>query len=341
MQAEKKKIIFLVIIIPILFSSVTTVTHCGLLTTLTVKQIRHNRTSSGSANYELKYILNIVLEFVNVTDTIMLILGVCRFFCQDNHEEVLKEMSHQGCCKLLFIVATSIIFSITMLVPPTLLSLWWKGFPPYNVHHSVGIATIAMDWIDFIYNLFARVAMIVATVSVREEWSKALKELNGNRKLEDVIDCYKKYGKRVIVIQNVFQAWFVAKWILYFTDILMFGTSALTQLTTGIEVDNDQFWFDSIHLLYDVVAFIIIYVCGSLMNQYHDNFYEELNEAKEEYIIKEKKFWIYYNTNLITKQSKYQFTPSLCGISVPMNNPGFAFTFIISLFAFIAKFLNG
>ena len=240
-----------------------------------MKQIgpKNTSTSTGPVEHELKYILNVVLEFVNNMGTMALTYGVCVFFYQNHrhhHGNLLKKLRNQGCCKVLFLVVMSIVLCIPMLLlPPIFLSLWWREISPYNAHRGIGIVTVAMDWIDFLNNLFTKVAMIVATFYVKEEWSsvqKELQNLDGDRKLYDLIHCYKRYGRRVSDVQNVFQAWFLAKWLLYFTGILMFGTSALTQLTHGTKSDNKfQVLFDYVHLLHNVMAFIIIYVCGSLM----------------------------------------------------------------------------
>ena len=133
-----------------------------------------------------------------------------------------------------------------------------------------------MEWIDFIYNWIARVAMIVATFSVKEVWSRAkveLKYISGDRKLKD-IDCYNKHGQQVIVIQNVFQAWFVAKWSLYLTDILIFGTSALTQLIIALKL--------TITINFGTILFTCFMLWPSSLstNQYHDKFYETMNKRK-------------------------------------------------------------
>ena len=85
-----------------------------------MKQITRNCTATESVDHELKYILTIILEFINVMDTTALTFGVCRFFRQDcrHHKgKVLKGIKNQG---WILIAVTSIILPTPMLVLPVL-----------------------------------------------------------------------------------------------------------------------------------------------------------------------------------------------------------------------------
>ena len=125
------------------------------------------------------------------------------------------------------------------------------------------------------------------------------------------------------------------KWLTYFTDIIVHSANAWIQFGSG-NTPNDVFYFNLTHLFYDIVAFTSIYACASIMNYYHDNFYNYLMMKQREYLKYDEEHWIDQDCEKIRK--KYRFVPSLCLIVIPIDNSGYTITILLSLFAFIFDF---
>lgn len=154
-----------------------------------------------------------------------------------------------------------------------------------------------------------------------------------------LIDHYKENGTQVASVQGIFKGWFVAKWIIFFLEISAFASTALKPLSDGIHTgDGHQIWYPFSHFLYDIVAFMVIYMCGNLMNHYHTKFYESLEANLQMNLCKDTDHWLMQDTTLIRKKTKYQFIPSLFGINIPMDSPGYAITILISVFAVVTQF---
>lgn len=272
-----------------------------------------------------------------------------------------------------FIVPITLVISIA---PPIILTIYVKNTAPYNIDEDLGLSGVIIEWISHFSIFIVRVPMILATLYVRSIWLVAITKMpkvDANEScviycepqfgaeegirlkscmtqtdthilkkyLNNLIDHYKVNGIQVASIQRIFQGWFVAKWIIFFFEISAFAATSLKPLSDGIHSSNgDQIWYPFTHFLYDIIAFIVIYSCGKLMNYYHAKFYESLEDNLQKHLYDSADFhhWLMQDMTLIRKRNKYQFIPSLFGIDIPMDSPGYAVTILISVFAVVTQF---
>ena len=384
----------------------------GLYNTFAVEHFKSSEAvhENSSIEYELSYILNILTQTLNFVDHLVLLYGICKFYCHEhkkrNLETVRDIIRHSlSCSKLsddfwsiywvLFVLSMILVQFVASFHPLVLLiyfTVHSNDIAPYNEKYNLGSwagrlshASITIEGLSHFYNFVARTAMIVATLLVRAKWNKEkeaatllvraawnkekeaatlpvraepneeTEELNKDLTntghdsvkpiFEELIKKYKTAGELAASIQWIFQSWFVVKWIIYFTDISVHGTVAIKQLSSGTKAtENDQLWFVFSHLIYDLTAFITIYTCGTLMNDYHAKFRTELENKQEELLStcksESESLWINQYGNLIRSNPDYQFIPSFCGIDVPLDNPGYTLTVLVALFSFIANFIS-
>ena len=146
---------------------------------------------------------------------------------------------------------------------------------------------------------------------------------------------YEKIGKQVSAVQTIFEGWFVAHWVTYIFRITMDTTNIVKSVTTNNYVnENVQIRFIVIHWFYDFFNLMLTYICGQLMNYYHKKYHEELKKSQKALLSGQKGFLLQY-VNLIPKRHGYQFLPSFCGFSIPLDNLGYLLTILMALLALI------
>ena len=250
-------------------------------------------------------------------------------------------------CSRIYLVIVYIIlilaglFQIAIsIAPPTFLIVWRNvTITSYEYSHILGDINAALSFLSHVFNFIIRVAMIVVTITIRILWDRWHPTT-----VVEFYDEYKKIGKFVAALQSIFQEWFVLKWIAYFLNIIGDITLAIKVLF-HVPVESDSllssqhvFIFVTLHLVYDFVAFTTIFICGTLMNTYHRKYYRKsekaiwkaCNEGKRDEGIR----------NMVAESSKYKFTPSMCGLTVPLNNAGYIITFALAIVGFITSILT-
>ena len=78
------------------------------------------------------------------------------------------------------------------------------------------------------------------------------------------------------------------------------------------------------------------------MNSYHEDYHEMLKQKQKEILSQSpnESVCIMQMANLIPKNPKYQFIPSLCGLSIPLNITGHTLTITLALLAFILSLIS-
>ena len=292
-ESCKKWQFWLIALCTAIFGVLSSTIQFILLTVLTTQYYNNERDLHGndSIGYELSYSMNALAQLANVLDSVVLTYGIFCFFKENELKISCATMMYGTKGKNIFIIVTCILLFVVQLLvsilPPVVLSVCVKETVPYSSTTNVVLAgfSISMEWCTHIYNLLVRLAMIFTTLHVRGTWLEArtdedIEMTNFDKEsFNKLIKHYKKIGMKVQSIQGIFQAWFVAKWILYFVEISAYATSALKPLSSGVRIGTSKaLWFSFSHLLYDIFVFVTIYVCGSLMNYYHAKFYETLEE---------------------------------------------------------------
>lgn len=317
---------------------------------------QHKSSSQNSPiTYELSYIFNILSQILNMFEITVFLFGVIRFLYKDYDYEISKERKifrTLKCYKVCLGLIGLIVLFIISFFPPAFLShpKSWNNTAPYFANATIGQGSVGTEWMSHLYTYITRCLMICATLYVRTEWlntAEKIKEITkdatrniSKSKFQILIRKYKHTGNIVSAYQEIFQAWFVVKWMTYFIEISAYSTTSLKKLSSDTSAGvNEAFWFAVIHLLYDISAFLTIYSCGSLMNYYHNIFYKQMEEEQEKYLAQTHHWPMQYAT-IIRRQQNYQFTPSICGIDIPMDNPGYTLTLLLSLFAFVANFFG-
>ena len=201
--------------------------------------------------------------------------------------------------------AISLCVSIA-LVPPMLLTASMhnnKTIHPYTDgegDQTIAKASLSLHWLSHAYNCITQLAMLTATLIVMGYWLEMREKLAETKvslpdKVEKqdyteyaietfckLVEEYHTIGDSVAEIQEIFQAWFVIKWIVYFIDITIHSTYIVQNITDRLSLVDDilPFTFILLHLVYDFISFITIYVFGALMNSYHKEYHTDLKKNK-------------------------------------------------------------
>ena len=353
-----------------------------ILVKIHYKNIENETNQNTSAKHEVSYILTIFVQFLNVVDHILITYGVYRFlyatYCSNQiTESFCKGLWVKECCKLIALKCSppnserqdkchflnfinSLLYWMGILItfcitfpPPILLIVSIDNFPPYNESKNIGKASMVMHILSHCFNCCAQLAMITATIMVRGKWLQQKQRDNDidmslDRFIKKYIDDYNESGKFIAQIQEIFESWFVIKWIIYFVDITVHCTRIVKALSEGEDLSELQYIFVLIHLLYDLIAFITIYSCGALMNSYHKDYYTHLEEEQQTFFTANALDNVSLNsllkvmkcTKIVPLNPKYNFTPSFCGVDIPMDNSGYTLTVLLALFAFIFTFVT-
>lgn len=160
-----------------------------------------------------------------------------------------------------------------------------------------------------------------------------------------LIENYNKLGKLIVPLYAIFQHWFVMQWVVYFIKIIDDFSVALHALISEDykhQGPRNKLVFVLTHLIFDLILFLIPYFCASLINQYHDQYHERLKIVQNRLFSKQQRNWpwMLQNTQLIPQNTKYVFVPSFCGLSIPLNSPGYNLSIILALFAFIISIMT-
>ena len=141
-------------------------------------------------------------------------------------------------------------------------------------------------------------------------------------------------------IQRVFQEWFVIKWIVYFVDITVDSIIAIRSLFgSNVQSEQHTIIYIIVHLSYNFVAFLTLYICGGLMNSFHERYCKKV-EKKIRSTGCEEDSWKKQCALSKLRKRKYKFIPSLCGFSIPLDSSGYTLSLLLALVAFIANFVS-
>ena len=176
------------------------------------------------------------------------------------------------------------------------------------------------------------------TAVVVQKWSSEQENLKKIIDFEKLIEKYKSTGKVMSALSNIFREWFICQWIIFSIGIAGMGTLFLNSILNEEYKDEPhRLWYISSHLLFEIIAFMIPFFLGIFR---HEKYYEQLKEQQEE-ILKNTDEKIFMYANLIPKNPKFEFIPSLFVLQIPLDSAGYMLTFLIAIkfFSFIATFL--
>ena len=241
-----------------------------------------------------------------------------------------------------------ILYGIALITAPILLSASFKDFVLWfddDLSKEKITARIygGFAWVQHFNNGALRVVMIVVACAVVVQWSSSHEEkIKGSADIKSLGANYKKVGKTTSALNVIFQGWFIMQWIILFIAVTGKGTLLLKALIKEEYTnEKDRFIYIAVHVAFDILSFLVPYSLGLVINWQHGAYYEEIKERQEE-ILSEKedesvKMMMY--TDLIPKNPNFDFLPSLCGFSIPLDSAGYILTIVLALLAFISTFL--
>ncbi len=343
----------------------------GCLATLTITYINSTLTpgNNGLLDSQLLAVGNLLAQTCRALQFAALIYGVSKFskiLSSLSGLKVLKdargkfftfekccEKEHNPCTVHTFILLGILILYLAVTVPPpVLLTRWftefsqWHGDENDQQRSSVGYTILA--WFHHISDLIIRFAMGAVTRIIMIAWSSEGEKIKNIGKSNDtkqekfskIVTSYKSTGRMASALQDIFQEWFVMSWVVYFIGITGNITLVMKALFKGLfRTSKHRSWFYFAHLINDFAAFLIPYICGGLMNHYHNKYKDTLEEVQEN-ILSNSDEYIHQRANLIPSNPKYKFVPSLCCLNIPLESAGYGFTLILTSFAFVLSFIT-
>ena len=324
---------------------VTSITRLVLITVLITNVFKEAQmpTNINSTNAsELIYFLRGVSVVGQVMENFALLIGVIKFNCNTKTSALgsifscKKTNERYDGCLIVCSVGVVVLLNFAVSFVPIVLLLHWTEELFQNEWINVARPYAFFASISFFTNFIARVVMITATIAVGNAWMPQLKGKN----IEKMIDEYKISGRLVAAIQRIFQEWFVIKWIVYFVDITVDSIIAIRSLFgSNIRNEKDTIIYIIIHLTYNSVAFMTVYVCGGLMNSFHERYCKKVEKKIRSTDCKGGSWKKQCALSKLRKR-KYKFIPSLCGFSIPLDSSGYTLSLLLALVAFIANFVS-
>lgn len=308
-------------------------------------------------------LVNTIIQGVQVLEYFILIYSFSMFLYKFGGMEKLRMHTRhlfcEGCTALsgfntTLLVVFLVFYFAMLLVSPSLYIRTWRESPhlvPYIYYYT------GTQFVTHITSGVIRSSMIMVTLLVRVAWTSACQDLPN---LEDrprndrttlfgqLTENYNNTGHFASSLHLIFQGWFVLQWVTYFiattvTFALLFDTLIVIEDHMKQDVQNVQVVRIFAYLIYYVSALAIPYYCGITMNIHHRKYREELEWKQRELISQnrdEMSVWIMQNANLIPENPKYLFTPSLCGLSIPLNSAGHSLTIVLTLLAFVLGLIS-
>ena len=346
--------------------SITRLVLIGILTVNVFEEAQMPRNMNSTNSSELTYFLRSISVLGQAMENIALIIGVVKFHFYIRYSKTFEkiDLENMFSCKktieryeeyctqsdipcinecplcfaflnILFTVIAAILLNFIASILPLALLLRWT--PELFEYKLINLARpyAYFSSISFVANFAARLAMIIATLAVGNAWMPLLEGKN----LQQLMNEYKNLGRLVASVQKVFQEWFVIKWIVYFTDITVDSIIAIRALFgSDIQNERDTVIYIIVHLSYNFVAFMTLYVCGGLMNSYHDKYCKKVEKKIRSNC--EGSPWDKQCALSKLRKRKYKFIPSLCGFSIPLDSSGYTLSLLLALVAFIANFVS-
>lgn len=325
------------------------ITGLGLMIVF-VKPTNHSNLSHVYNPLEIVKIVDIAIQGVHVIEYVILIYGFLKFhhFYMRDEGDVrellsnLLQLSKQTSITVMLVV--TIVYPPIFLISPILYRIWFEN--QLKPEHVVYVGTV---FLADIFNGAIRAVMIFVTVLVRAAWlscSEKSKMANSKELLKD----YDKNCKLISSLQGIFQPWFVLQWLIYFiaitedcmTIIRVLTTSSISPTISGIK-QNKYLALTITTLVYNISVFVIPYTCGTTMNYYYKEYRKTLQDKQKELLFRDlndSEKNLKTAVKWILNKPEHLFIPSLCCLSIPLNNVGHILTILLSLLAPVISLMN-
>ena len=190
-----------------------------------------------------------------------------------------------------------------------------------------------------------------------------------NQKFFFLYETYRSIGHNIQIELCTLKYWFCVQYLAYLISISFRFIHVLKPLFTSVDIENVA--LDNKHsifyIFYDLFAFSVPFCMGIYFNYLHNICYEELvnelltfkvttpgghclvqtvTDNKEDnatYSKYEGEYKVYILKALeksLKKEVNFDFVPCLFGISIPLDNPGYTFTIILTITTVIFSFIG-
>jgi len=184
-----------------------------------------------------------------------------------------------------------------------------------------------LNYFRYLWVLSVRVAMILATLKVKEIWGKVAAEESGYNIPITVLHAkltkeYMEAGEKVQKIASIFQTWFLFPWIIFFIASSLEGKDILSVWDKDREnVETLPMAYFLLYNINQIIYLLIPYICGQKMNHYHHECHARIQEQQlsltttENDLLERRKV-------LIQEEHDYDFVPRFWGLGfkVHMNS---------------------
>ena len=191
-----------------------------------------------------------------------------------------------------------------------------------------GVTTSFSFYIYCFFNIFRyawayniRAAMVISTLTIKKIWEEVPKhdgDMNAIRLHASLTDQYVEAGERVKRINEVFQAWFLFPWVIFFI-----ASSVDTRNTVAIwgEVDNLPMIYLLLYHINQILLLLIPYMCGRKINHYNRLCVIKIQDIQLKRT-RSDRFRAQQRKMLIQREDMFDFVPRVWGLGfkVKMNS---------------------
>lgn len=200
-----------------------------------------------------------------------------------------------------------------------------------------------INFFRYTWAFLIRVAMVAATLFVREIWAATYNMENfmditpeqrrATRVHARLTAEYTKRGKMVQAIASIFQTWFLFPWIIFFMASSLEAKKILQIWSREEEeIAPLPLVYFLLYNISQVIFLLIPYLCGQKMDHYHHNSHIQMRELQLNPEMGEK-YIAHQRTMLIKEDEDYNFVPRAwgIGIKVKMNSLIYVIFLILGL----------
>ena len=319
--------------------------------------------NSTSNAYNLFNFVQTVIQGVHVLEYIVLFWSLCQFHQKLRTSEGLKQeiksltQCHdikitRHCLKKfivnfydnIFLIIFLVLLYPTIILLPVILYAHEGGYSSKlrPVYSRLYIGTLFVDFISF---GIVRIIMITVSLLVKRIWKAAcvqLQAISSSDGFTHILTAYDEAGELISPLQDIFQKWFVLQWIVNFVAITQFCMLFFDEQVQDIDKEpylilDESAAFHFTILLFYITSLAIPYFCGISMNSYHEAYLQH-SRVQQKGILSgsppKSVSWIMQNAKLVPKNAKYQFVPSLGGLTIPLSSTGHNLTIAMALLVF-------
>ena len=353
MQCSYRELVISTLVYGLLMcSSMLSVVEMTVKSISASQDLNRNDSSSPPDFTNIVYVFD---HFLTLIENGAMFVGVVKFHLfmkkSDNYIKVWNTLKCNYNNKWKYGILLSLTIDISYTVMNLTPVIFFITLEPLFCCHRV--YSITMVFI-LVINGIKLLPMIVLTTFIRFIWLTKLNKLKGRLKntrevkeifpnasdladtqldkLKDEIKDYKDTGKCLARVHGMFKHWFVIRWLSFFISIVFNSLMALKLILRGIF--SNFLWARTLVLFSNIVSFIILYFCGNIMNHYHQKYRSKLKKYQKRLLFGYFTKVHMFHGRVIPKKEKYNFTPSILWIKVPLGNPGYIISILLALISF-------